>query len=152
MKIKGGGLQTWILAKHANSITKSDVAALMEDESFFFTSYFFHPYYQGKGLKNNAFHKAALVAIEIWQGLNHTHKETELTCQIFSINPTQANFERNFLTLNWILELNYVGRDLTESELRKSINIASINGIISLEDKNKIIANTSDNNLPLESF
>jgi hypothetical protein len=176
----------------------------------------------GKGLKNNAFHKAALVAIEIWQGLGHTRKESEelmaqlrrfesritpfelpytpnlespklwwgsiktqprhlaeLACRIFSINPTQANCERNFSTLNWILgenrtnlslnrleaiakirsyymnniqkELSYIGKNLTESELRESVNIASIDSIFNLENTNEI-ANNSDNYLPPESY
>ncbi|GBC36080.2 ribonuclease H-like domain-containing protein [Rhizophagus irregularis DAOM 181602=DAOM 197198] len=320
MKIKGGGLQTWvktrwgslfmttdallrarpvfdwILSEHANSITNNEVAALIEDESFFSTcrsvrsiwkpikecinlleaneatlsdcfiyliklayaiyqlpntnifkpfainifnqrfeeflhplyilAYYLHPHYRGKGLKDDAFHKAALAAIEIWQSLGHTRKESEeliaqlrrfelrlapfdlpyipglespkvwwklikiqprhlpeLACQIFSINPTQANCERNFSILNWILgerrtnlslknleaiarirsyymnniqrELSYISKDLTESELRESINIASVNSIISLEDDNDIVninGNNSNPTLPSENF
>lgn len=180
----------------------------------------------GKGLKDDAFHKAALAAIEIWQSLGHTRKESEeliaqlrrfelrlapfdlpyipglespkvwwklikiqprhlpeLACQIFSINPTQANCERNFSILNWILgerrtnlslknleaiarirsyymnniqrELSYISKDLTESELRESINIASVNSIISLEDDNDIVninGNNSNPTLPSENF
>ncbi|CAG8754365.1 17720_t:CDS:2 [Rhizophagus irregularis] len=316
MKIKGGGLQTWvktrwgslfmttdallrarpILSEHANSITNNEVAALIEDESFFSTcrsvrsiwkpikecinlleaneatlsdcfiyliklayaiyrlpntnifkpfainifnqrfeeflhllyilAYYLHPHYRGKGLKDDAFHKAALAAIEIWQSLGHTRKESEeliaqlrrfelrlapfdlpyipglespkvwwklikiqprhlpeLACRIFSINPTQANCERNFSILNWILgerrtnlslknleaiarirsyymnniqrELSYISKDLTESELRESINIASVNSIISLEDDNDIVninGNNSNPTLPSENF
>ncbi|CAG8755942.1 ribonuclease H-like domain-containing protein [Rhizophagus irregularis DAOM 181602=DAOM 197198] len=321
MKIKGGGLQTWvktrwgslfmtmdallrarpvfdwILREHANSITNNEVAALMEDESFFsicrsvrsiwkpikecinlleaneatlsdcfihliklanaihrlpitnvfksfsinifnyrfeeflhplyILAYYLHPYYRGKGLKDEAFHKAALAAIEMWQSLGHTRKESEeliaqlrrfelklapfdlpyisglespnvwwklikiqprhlpeLACQIFSINPTQANCERNFSTLNWILgdrrtnltlkkleaiakirsyymnniqkELSYMSKDLTESELRESTNIASVNSIISLEEDDDTVNIDGDNNLnhtsPSENF
>ncbi|GES99151.1 ribonuclease H-like domain-containing protein [Rhizophagus clarus] len=289
MKIQGGGLQTWILREHATSITNSEVAALMEDKSFFSTcrlvrsiwkpikecinlleaneatlsdcfihliklayaiyrlpstnifkpfainifncrfeeflhplyilAYYLHPYYRGKGLKDDAFHKAALAAIEIWQSIGHTRKESEeliaqlrrfelrlapfdlpyspglespkvwwklikmqprhlaeLAYQIFSINPTQANCERNFSILNWILgekrinltlkkleaiakirsyymnnfqrELSYVSKNLTESELRESINISSVSNIISLGDDNDI-GNIDGNNLNL---
>ncbi|RIA96385.1 hypothetical protein C1645_815401, partial [Glomus cerebriforme] len=100
-----------ILTEHVNSITSNDIAALMEDESFFSTyqlvrsiwkpikecinlleaneatlaNCFIHfiklacAIYRlpSKGLKNNAFHKVTLAAIEIWQGLGHIHKESE---------------------------------------------------------------------------
>ena len=48
-------------------------------------------------------------------------------------------------------ELNYIGKNLTEGELKESINIASINNIIDLGDKNEI-ANIGDNYLPSKSF
>ncbi|RIA96384.1 hypothetical protein C1645_815400 [Glomus cerebriforme] len=48
-------------------------------------------------------------------------------------------------------ELSYIGKNLTEKELRESTNIASINSIISLEVENKI-ANIGGNNSPSESF
>jgi hypothetical protein len=108
----------------------------------------------------------------------------ELACRIFSINPTQANCERNFSTLNWILgdrrtnltlkkleaiakirsyymnniqkELSYMSKDLTESELRESTNIASVNSIISLEEDDDTVNIDGDNNLnqtsPSENF
>jgi hypothetical protein len=108
----------------------------------------------------------------------------ELACRIFSINPTQANCERNFSTLNWILgdrrtnltlkkleaiakirsyymnniqkELSYMSKDLTESELRESTNIASVNSIISLEENDDTVNFDGDNNLnqisPSENF
>ena len=96
----------------------------------------------------------------------------ELSYRIFSINPTQANCERNFSILNWILgenrnnlslnklesiakirsyymnniqrELNYVGRGFTENELRESVNIASVSSIIGLEDEDGVV-NVSNN-------
>uniref|UniRef100_U9TEL1 HAT C-terminal dimerisation domain-containing protein n=1 Tax=Rhizophagus irregularis (strain DAOM 181602 / DAOM 197198 / MUCL 43194) TaxID=747089 RepID=U9TEL1_RHIID len=112
------------------------------------------------------------------------HLSDELACQIFSINPTQANCERNFSTLNWILgdrrtnltlkkleaiakirsyymnniqkELSYMSKDLTESELRESTNIASVNSIISLEEDDDTVNIDGDNNLnqtsPSENF
>ena len=40
-------------------------------------------------------------------------------------------------------ELNYVGKDLTEGKLRKSVNIASVNSFIDLENK---VINISRNN------
>ncbi|GET04768.1 hypothetical protein GLOIN_2v1785142 [Rhizophagus clarus] len=61
---------------------------------------------------------------------------------------TQVNCERNFLILNWILELSYVSKDLTESELRESINISSVSNIISLDDDDNI-ENIDGNNLNL---
>ncbi|CAB4398262.1 uncharacterized protein OCT59_018805 [Rhizophagus irregularis] len=52
-------------------------------------------------------------------------------------------------------ELSYISKDLTESELRESINIASVNSIISLEDDNDIVninGNNSNPTLPSENF
>jgi hypothetical protein len=48
-------------------------------------------------------------------------------------------------------ELNYIGKDLAENELRESVNIASIDSIFNLENTNEI-ANNSDNYLPPESY
>ncbi|CAG8822037.1 3983_t:CDS:2, partial [Gigaspora margarita] len=142
-------------------------------------AYFIHPQYRGKGLNNNGFHKAALTAIEIWQSLGHTRSESnELVAlmrrfeaklppfdlpyvsalRIFSINPTQANCERNFSMLKWILgdrqtsldinklegmskiksyytanirrELNFFGKELTEADLRDACNISSVGNIM----------------------
>lgn len=164
-----------------------------------------------------------MAAIEIWQGLGHTRKESEelmaqlrrfesklspfelpyvpnlespklwwgsikaqprhlaeLAYRIFSINPTQANCERNFSVLGWILgenrtnltlnkleaiakirsycmnniqkELNYVGKDLKESELKESINITSVSNIIGLEDITNINDNDLESTLPSQSF
>ena len=119
---------------------------------------------------------------KLWWGSIKTQPRhlAELAYRIFSINPTQANCERNFSILNWILgenrtnltlnkleaiakirsyymnniqkELSYIGKNLVESELRESINIASVSSIIGLEG----VVNTSDNDLeltsPLQSF
>jgi hypothetical protein len=104
----------------------------------------------------------------------------ELAYRIFSINPTQANCERNFSILNWILgerrtnlflknleaitrirsyyinniqrELSYISKEMTEGELRESINIASVNSIIGLEDDNDIVNINRNNSLPSENF
>ncbi|GET00860.1 ribonuclease H-like domain-containing protein [Rhizophagus clarus] len=244
MKIQGGGLQTWvkirwgslfmttdallraqpvfdwILREHATSITNKANEATLSD-CFIHLIKLAYAIYRlpSKGLKDDAFHKAALAAIEIWQSLGHTRKESEeliaqlrrfelrlapfdlpyspglespkvwwklikmqprhlaeLACRIFSINPTQANCERNFSILNWILgekrinltlkkleaiakirsyymnnfqrELSYVSKNLTESELRESINISSVSNIISLDDDDDI-GNIDGNNLNL---
>jgi hypothetical protein len=123
----------------------------------------------------------------VWWRLIKTQPRhlAELAYRIFSINPTQANCERNFSTLNWILgerrtnltikkleaiarirsyymnniqrELSY-SKDLTESELKESTNITSINNIINLvEDDDTgnidgIHGNNSNPNLPSEDF
>ena len=51
-------------------------------------------FFIGKGLKNNAFHKAALVAIEIWQSLGHTRKESEeLMAQLRRFESKLSPFE-----------------------------------------------------------
>jgi hypothetical protein len=104
----------------------------------------------------------------------------ELAYQIFSINSTQANCERNFSILNWILgkrqtnlslknleviarirsyymnniqrELSYISKKMTEDELRESINIASVNSIIGLEDDNDIVNINGNNSLPSKNF
>jgi hypothetical protein len=104
----------------------------------------------------------------------------EFAYQIFSINPTQTNCKRNFSILNWILgerrtnlslknleaiarirsyymnniqkELSYISKEMTEGELRKSINIASVNSIISLKDDNDIVNINGNNSLPSENF
>ncbi|CAG8717172.1 26096_t:CDS:2, partial [Gigaspora margarita] len=124
-----------------------------------------------KCLNNNRFHKAALTAIEIWQSLGHTWPESnelaqtlqkfgrdffkkqpylpELALRIFSINPMQANCERNFSILNLDInklegiskiksyymanirrELNFFGKKLTEADLRDACNISSVSNII----------------------
>ncbi|PKY17410.1 hypothetical protein RhiirB3_430032 [Rhizophagus irregularis] len=53
-------------------------------------------------------------------------------------------------------ELNYMSNDLTESELRKSTNITSVNSIISLKENNNTVNFDGDNNLnqisPSENF
>ncbi|GBB89019.1 hypothetical protein RclHR1_15660001 [Rhizophagus clarus] len=269
MKIQGGGLQTWvktrwgslfmttdallraqpvfdwILREHATSITNSEIAALMEDESFFSTcrsvrsiwkpikecinlleaneatlsdcfihliklayaiyrlpstnifklfvinifncrfeeflhplyilAYYLHPYYRGKGLKDDAFHKAALATIEIWQNLGHTRKESEeLIAQLRRFELRLAPFDlpyspglespkrinltlkkleaiakiRSYYMNNFQRELSYVSKNLTESELRESINISSVSNIISLDDDDDI-GNIDGNNLNL---
>ncbi|CAB5198560.1 unnamed protein product [Rhizophagus irregularis] len=252
MKIKGGGLQTWvktrwgslfmttdallrarpvfdwILREHANSITNNEVAALMEDESFFsicrsvrsiwkpikecinlleaneatlsdcfihliklanaihrlpitnvfksfsinifnyrfeeflhllyILAYYLHPYYRGKGLKDEAFHKAALAAIEMWQSLGHTRKESEeLIAQLRRFELKLAPFDLPYISgLESPNELSYMSKDLTESELRESTNIASVNSIISLEEDDDTVNIDGDNNLnqtsPSENF
>jgi hypothetical protein len=104
----------------------------------------------------------------------------ELAYRIFSINPTQANCERNFSILNWMLgenrtnltlnkleviakirsyymnniqkELNYVGKNLIESELKESINITSISNIIGLKDETNTNGNNSESTLPSQSY
>ncbi|CAG8646205.1 14286_t:CDS:2 [Funneliformis mosseae] len=43
------------------------------------------------------------------------------------------------------LELSYVNKDLTESKLRESVNIASVSSIIVLEVKDEIVNISSDN-------
>ncbi|CAG8549526.1 4031_t:CDS:1 [Funneliformis mosseae] len=48
-------------------------------------------------------------------------------------------------------ELSYISKDLTESELRESVNITSVSSIIGLEDKDEI-ANISNDNLGLRFF
>ncbi|CAG8708030.1 33741_t:CDS:10 [Gigaspora margarita] len=162
--------------------------------------YFIHPQYQKKDLNDNDFHKAALIAIEIWQSLGHTRSESnelvaliqrfeakippfdlpyvsdkdtpkiwwgsfkkqshlpELALRIFFINPTQANCERNFSILKWILgnrqtsldinklegiskiksyytaniwrKLNFFSKELTEADLRNVCNMSSVGKIM----------------------
>src|SRR6266542_1871980 len=55
---------------------------------------------------------------------------------------------RSYYMNNIQKELSYIGKDFVESELKESINIASVSSIISLED----IANISNNNLGLISL
>ncbi|CAB4402187.1 unnamed protein product [Rhizophagus irregularis] len=44
-------------------------------------------------------------------------------------------------------ELSYMNQDLTESELRESTNIASVNSIISIEENDDTVNFDEDNNL-----
>ncbi|RIA96089.1 hypothetical protein C1645_815928 [Glomus cerebriforme] len=170
-----------ILTEHANSITSNDIAALMEDGSFFFICQF-----ESKLAPFNLSFISNLEFPKLWwksikSQLQHL---AELACQIFSINPTQVNCERNFSTLSWILgekislnkleaiakiqsyymnniqkELSYIGnkqatligKNFTEKKLRESTNITSINSIISLKVENEI-ANIGGNNSLSESF
>ncbi|CAG8679260.1 13455_t:CDS:1, partial [Ambispora gerdemannii] len=85
----------------------------------------------------------------------------ELAHRIFSINPTQANCERNFSTLKWMgerrtslglnklegmakirsyymtniqHELSFFGKELTEADLQDACNVASIGNIMNYEE------------------
>ncbi|GES95126.1 ribonuclease H-like domain-containing protein [Rhizophagus clarus] len=138
-------------------------------------AYYLHPYYRGKGLKDDAFHKVALAAIEIWQSLGHTRKESEeLIAQLRRFELRLASFDlpyspglespkrinltlkkleaiakiRSYYMNNFQRELSYVSKNLTESELRESINISSVSNIISLDDDDDI-GNIDGNNLNL---
>ena len=48
-------------------------------------------------------------------------------------------------------ELSYIGKNLTEIELKENVNVASINSIINLEDNNETV-DIDEDYLPLESF
>ncbi len=49
-------------------------------------------------------------------------------------------------------ELSYIGKNFTESKLKESLNIISVNSIIGLEDKNEVANNNLDLTSLLESF
>ncbi|GBB99039.1 hypothetical protein RclHR1_00340030 [Rhizophagus clarus] len=111
--------------------------------------YYLHPNYYGLGLKNEAFHDAAITASSLRKNLRHSEKEcsdtpilwwasiknqqlSELAIRLFSISPSQTSCERNFSTLS---ELNYYGKELMDSELRKAVNISSIGNIMTLNEE-----------------
>jgi len=108
--------------------------------------------------------------------MNQPRHLAELAYRIFSINPTQANCERNFSTLKWILgerrtslnlnrlegmakirsyymtnirhELSFYGQELTEADLRDACDIASIGDIMSYDEDQ--IRTNSENSLDNE--
>ncbi|CAG8795456.1 31458_t:CDS:2, partial [Gigaspora margarita] len=55
------------------------------------------------------------------------HHLFELAIRLFSISLSQANCEKNFLTLKWFVdELTYFGTELTKSELCEMVKLATI--------------------------
>ncbi|CAG8575229.1 6675_t:CDS:2 [Cetraspora pellucida] len=93
-----------------------------------------------KGLKDSGFRKVALMSLKLWQNLEHTQLEgeelgsyknspqhlAELAYRIFSINPIQLSYERNFLMLKWILE--------DQADLQYACNISSVGNIMNYEE------------------
>ncbi|GES97518.1 ribonuclease H-like domain-containing protein [Rhizophagus clarus] len=174
--LRGQPVFDWILKEHATSITNKANEATLSD-CFIHLIKLAYAIYRlpSKGLKDDAFHKAALATIEIWQRLGHTHKESEeLIAQLCRFELRLASFDlpyspgleslkqinltlkkleaiakiRSYYINNFQRELSYVSKDLTESELRESINISSVSNIISL-DNDDDIGNIDGNNLNL---
>ncbi|CAG8847266.1 7376_t:CDS:2, partial [Gigaspora margarita] len=168
MKIKGGGLKVWLFSKHKESIFNQEIANLIANEDFFTMCRLVQ-----KDLNDNGFHKAALTTIEIWQSLGHTRSESnelgsfrkqhhlpELTLRIFSINPMQANCNhQTSLNINKLKgiskikfyymaniqhELNFFGKELTETDLQDVCNISLVSKIMDYNEEQ-----TDANNEPL---
>ena len=111
---------------------------------------------------------------QIWWGsIRHKPRYIQdLALRLFGIIPSQANCERNFSTLKWMLgdrrtrldikklegmskirsyylssikeELSYYGKELDENELREVANNFAVGEIIALDNENDITNNLSN--------
>ncbi|CAG8837700.1 41499_t:CDS:2, partial [Gigaspora margarita] len=110
---------------------------------------------------------------KIWWGSfkNQSQHLAELALRIFSINPMQANCERNFSALKWILgerqthldlnrlegiakirsyhitnircEISCLDKELTETDFQDACNLSSVSSIMSYEDNQLEVKSSS---------
>ncbi|CAB4488906.1 unnamed protein product [Rhizophagus irregularis] len=140
----------WILLEHHNIISNSDIYSLMQDEEFFTTCHQIRSVWtpikecinilEAKsasladcfGINDDGFRDAAITATTLWQSLEF-HQSSGVS--------SQADCERNFSMLKWIIGDRRVRldikklEDLSSAELREIANISAVGNIISLNDK-----------------
>ncbi|CAG8707009.1 24345_t:CDS:2, partial [Gigaspora margarita] len=88
------------------------------------------------GLQNEEIRNAAITVSTLWKELGHSN-----------ISLSQANCERTFSTLKWFVdELTYFDAELTKSEFREMVKLATIDNDIDDCLDDHIVDEVNENN------